>query len=258
MEALLILIVFILYIIVITALVWKIDGKKSGILILIIFLIIFAFLFIIPLISHFHYYSNSFDRMNEDIAYLEERVERNESYKDKYQVETYKLVDGRILIRLFNERDEYVDANCFLKFYDNGKEVNVPNFTYISDVAPYSYGYGLVYDYPSSSDSYKKYQSDEVNVFITPRKYSDKVFCEKNIEYAYNQEEGIIYGVNRFDGDAIEINFGIIQYDEDGKIIDYNSKRLYDKIIPNGEFNIRNYNNYGKIEVVLESAICKK
>lgn len=252
------LIVFILYIIIITAIVWKIDGTKSGILILVIFLGIFSFLFVIPWANDTYYSGRAFDRMNEDIDYLESRVKNNRSYKDKYQVETYKLVDGRILVRLFNERDEYVDADCFLKFYDNGKEVDIPNFTYISDIAPHSYGYGLVYDYPSSNDSYKKYQSDEIKVFLSPRNNSDRVFCEKNIQYAYNQEEGIIYGVNKFDGNITEINFGVLQYDENGRIVDYDSRRLYDKILPNGEFNIKNYNNDGKIEVVLESAVCEK
>ncbi len=250
------IILTILYISVITFIVWKKDGKKSGILIFIIFAILTLIL------SGIHLASDkdtkwAINRMNEDIEYLEKDVIRNITYKDKYKIETYKLLDGSLLIQIFNERDEYVNAECFVKFYDNGKEVDAPNFAYIFNIAPHSYGYGLLYDYPGSDNTYKNYSHDEIKVYITPNTYYDKKDYKDNIEYSYNQEEGIIYGVNKSNVDINEMSFNIFYYDDLGKIIDYSNRRIFEKIKPNGEFNIRNYNNSGSIKVILEYALAK-
>ena len=251
------LIIALLYVGIITIIVYKIDGLKSGILIFSIFALIFLFFSGIE-IREIDSQEKALERIQEDIDYLEEGVLRQDTFKDKYQVETIKLEDGSLLIKIFNERDVYVDADCFVKFYDNGKAIDIPNHTYITDIAPKSYGYGIVYDYPNSNISYKKYQSDEVKVYITPRNHYNSYHCEKDIEYGYNKEEGQIYGINKYDGYIDELHFGIIYYDDNGKIIDYKSRPLYDKIPPNGEFTIKNYSNDGKIEVFIESALCKR
>lgn len=246
-----------LYIIIITIIVYKKDGLKSGVLILCIFSLIFLFFHGIDF-REIDNQERAMERMQEDIDYLEERVLKGDTFRDKYQIETIKLMDGSILIKVFNERDVYVDADCFVKFYDNGKEIDIPNHVYIADIAPKSYGYGVVYDYPNSTISYREYQHDEVNVYITLRNYYNSYHCEKDIEYAYNNEEGQIYGVNKYDGYIDSLHFGIIYYDDNGKIINYNSRSFYDKTPPNGEFTIKNFNTGGKVEIFLESALCKR
>ena len=250
------IIIFIIYILIITSIVWKKDGRKSGILIFLLFGACFLFFFGISFLDDISY--SPLNRMEEDIDYLEREVDNNYTFKDKYQVETIHLPDGRLLLKVFNERDEYVNARCFVKFYDNGKEVSVPNTAFISYIAPHSYGYGILYDYINSNDTYKKYQNDEVVVYITPINYSYSVNCENDIDFGYNQEEGIIYGVNKSNLYADNIEFGILYYDNESKIIDYYKRSIYDDIRPNGEFSFKNYNNNGKIDVFLNYALCKK
>ena len=251
------IILFLLYVLAITFIVWKKDGMKSGILIFCIFVFIFLFLHGIDF-KEIGNDEKALERMHEDIDNLEESVLRNNTFKNKYQIEIIKLIDDSLLIKVYNERDVYVDADCFIKFYDNGKEIEIPNHTYIADIAPKSYGYGIVHDYPSSTISYKKYQSDEIKVYITPRNHYNSYHCENDIEYGYNKEQGVIYGVNKYDGYIDELHFGIIYYDDNGKVINYISRPFYDRILPNGEFTINNYNTAGKMEIIIESALCKR
>ena len=244
-----IIVLCILYIVVITSIVWKKDGKKSGILMSLL-LISFIALFLVPIIIE---ENNNNYGMEDEIEYLEERVSRNQTYKDKYQIETFRLMDGRLLVKLFNERDEYVKADFFAKFYDNGKEISVPNYGYIFLIPPHSYGYGFLHDYPRSNKSYKNYVNDEINVYITPRKYEKENFKD-SIEYAYNQEEQIIYGVNNSDKNIGELYFDIIYYDDNGKIIDYDYIDNRYAVYFNNQFTIKYDSKYKNVDVILRYA----
>ena len=194
--------------------------------------------------------------MNDEINYLEKKVENGEAYTDKYKVDVFKLDDGSTLIRVYNDRDEYVNADCFVSFYDNGKKVDVPNNTYITDIAPHSCGYSKVLNY-IYLDSNKKYDPGDVKVYLTPSNY--RIHCENDLEYNYNSEEGILYGINKYDGVIVDIKFGIIYYDEQGNIGDYRSHYVYNDIAPAGEFSDKLYIiEKSEYEIVLENAICKK
>ena len=240
-------------------LVWKHGGVKIAIPTLIILGIIAFFLdthIFNQKLKLSLQLSDELNSMYKEIFDLENEVKEGEAFTDQYTVEAIKLKDGNILIKLFNERDEYVYANCYITFYQNGKKVEVPNHTYLFDIAPKSYAYEEVridHDYLKED-----YEPDEIKVYIQKQYFPNDIPCDKDIEYHVNKEEKLIYGTNKFDGHIENIKFDILHYDEDNNITDYDVYYFYKDIPPAGEFTTSIYPSSNNYEVLIKSASCKK
>lgn len=255
------MILIILFMLLIVFFAWKYGGIKIAIPTLIILGLIAFFLdthiFNEKLKSAMEH-SDEMNSMNSEIFSLENDVREGEAFTDLYSIETFKLRDGKILIKLFNERDEYVYASCFILFYQNGKKVEIPNQTYLLDIAPHSYSYEIVsVDSDYLNDSIE-YPPDEIKVFIKKQYFPFSIPCEKDIEYHVNKDENLVYGINKFDGHIEEIKFDILYYDEDNNIIDYDTHSMYKDIPPAGEFTSKMRISGGNYEVLLKSASCNK
>ena len=241
------------------------DNKVFNILSIIIFTLIF-----IGIIGYFYYhntktterYNKYVENMNDHIAYYDGLVKENKAYTDKYQLEKFVVQEDKILIRLYNERDIAVSAECFVTFVDaNDKVIEVPNITSIPYIAPHSYGYGIVNTKPYSKntigESYKYYNVGNTKVYIMP--VNDNVnYCYDDIKYEYNKEEGIIKIINNSDYTLDKISFGLLTYSVTGKINNYYNRVSYDDLHPGKDMEISIDFKLKYDKVVLESAVCRK
>ncbi len=188
----------------------------------------------------------------------------NEYYnenQDKFNLEMMKyvsskgyiLADGNLLVEVTNLNECGASIKTYIEFLDENNETITMEDQYIGYVEAGKKSYGIVYLNDELRKIYETYR-----IVAVPSYTSSIVSYYDNVELiSFNEKKGTIqYKVNADTKDRLEIEWGLLYYDENDNIVDYSRAFDYDvkanKIIKNNAY--LSYGSYSRIEIVLLEA----
>ena len=221
-------------------------------------------LFFIAIIggSIFLYYgSSNHDSLKEenkkkkemDDYYYENREKVNLEMTKNVKARGITLADGDILVEVENLNDYMANIKVYIEFMDENGETITMDDRYVGHVEAGKKSYTIFYMNDELRDLFKTYR-----VVAIPAYDSHIISYYNDVELiSFNEKDGTIqYKINADTKESIDVEWGILYYDEDNNLVDYSTSSQYDvkanKTIKDSAY--LSYGKYSKVEVVLQEA----
>ena len=183
------------------------------------------------------YYAKNRDKVNVEMT-------KNIEYKD------YLLVDGDILVEIKNNNDYPMIGRVYVEFIDKDKKTVMIEEAYIR----YIKGGGKSYECVRVSEElHELYESYEVKVVAEYNDTSIKSYENSIKLVSFSEDARELKFKNNSKKEIDSIEWGILYYDENNKVIDYEEVYSYDvkaHETVTEKFNLPNV-AYSKAEAVL-------
>lgn len=200
-------------------------------------------------------YSHSDDKVTDaDKYYYDNRDKVNLEMGKYVESKDYLLSDGNILVEVINRNDFAGTGKIYIEFFDENNESITMQDNYFSYVGSGKKTYVEI----NVSDELKKlYKTYKVKVVLTYNSSHNDYYGEDKIKVvSFNEATGSITLKNNTNKKLESIKWGLLYYDENGKIINYSDDYTFD-VKKNKTVKERTYlkeGKYSKIEVVILEA----
>lgn len=158
------------------------------------------------------YYAKNSDKVNLEMT-------KNIEYKD------YLLVDGNILVEIRNNNDYPITSKIYVEFTDSDKRTIMIEEAYVSYIKSGGKSYACI---RVNEELRKMYKSYEVKAIAEYNNTSIKSY-EDNIKLvSFNEDAREIKFKNNSKKKIDSIQWGILYYDENNKVVGYDEVYSYD------------------------------
>lgn len=220
-----------------------------------VFIIIGIIIVVIGLIGFF--YSRDIEKNDEDRE-KDSMAEYYDENRDKVDLEMsqnvetkgYILEDGNLLVELTNLNDYAAVAKIYVEFFDENHNFITIEDSFIGQID----GGRKSYDKIRLSDELKgRYETYQIRVVLSYNSYDQSYY--DNVRFiSFDDKSGNLeFRINTKKNKKINLEWGILFYDENDNIINYDSDFIYDAET-NKKIKEKVYffcDSYAKTEVVL-------
>lgn len=195
------------------------------------------------------------EKTNKSIGYekyIENREKFNIEMTKNLEYKDYVLNNGDILVEINNKNDYPAYAHIYVELLDGDNKL-VYIKTGIEEINSGQTGYNRIY----IDDEVKElYETHKTKVILDYDNIVEKDYSKYIKDISYNDNTKTISFTNDSNKEIDYVEWGIIYYDKNEKIIDF-STEMTSHIKPNKKINERIYTGskeYNKIKIVLLNA----